>query len=306
MNRYGDMPLGMVESALEFARICRQHDFHNFKFSMKSSNLKVMIECYRLLVARLEQEGPASSRRPRRSRGCTSTTRCRGCGTASSASPRSTRSAITSSSGKLWEAFAADGAPVLLIDEIDKADIEFPNDLLLELDRMEFYVYETRETVKAAPPADRRHHLEQREGAARRVPAPLLLPLHPLPRPRDDERHRRRAFSRPQARAAAARRSTPSTSCATCRASRRSRRPRSCSTGSSCCWPRTSRPRRCGRPTASGDPAAVRRAAQERAGRASVRAARVHEPAHRPLSAGPRRHAGRLLSELRAAGCRSR
>jgi MoxR-like ATPase len=51
--------------------------------------------------------------------------------------------------GKLWEAFAADDAPVLLIDEIDKADIEFPNDLLLELDRMEFYVYETRQIVKA-------------------------------------------------------------------------------------------------------------------------------------------------------------
>ncbi len=51
--------------------------------------------------------------------------------------------------GKLWEAFTADTAPVLLIDEIDKADIEFPNDLLLELDRMEFYVYETRETVAA-------------------------------------------------------------------------------------------------------------------------------------------------------------
>jgi (E)-4-hydroxy-3-methylbut-2-enyl-diphosphate synthase len=58
MNRYGDTPLGMVESALEFARICRQHNFHSFKFSMKSSNPKVMIECYRLLVARLEQEGP--------------------------------------------------------------------------------------------------------------------------------------------------------------------------------------------------------------------------------------------------------
>jgi (E)-4-hydroxy-3-methylbut-2-enyl-diphosphate synthase len=57
MNRYGDTPLGMVESALEFARICRQHNFHNFKFSLKSSNPKVMIECYRLLVARLEQEG---------------------------------------------------------------------------------------------------------------------------------------------------------------------------------------------------------------------------------------------------------
>jgi MoxR-like ATPase len=51
--------------------------------------------------------------------------------------------------GKLWEAFDSDVAPVLLIDEIDKADIEFPNDLLRELDQMEFYVYETRETVKA-------------------------------------------------------------------------------------------------------------------------------------------------------------
>ncbi|MFL5196898.1 MAG: AAA family ATPase [Microvirga sp.] len=52
--------------------------------------------------------------------------------------------------GKLWEAFASKTRPVLLIDEIDKADIEFPNDLLLELDRMEFFVYETGETVKAA------------------------------------------------------------------------------------------------------------------------------------------------------------
>ncbi|MBW7836345.1 MAG: MoxR family ATPase [Sphingomonadales bacterium] len=51
--------------------------------------------------------------------------------------------------GKLWEAFTADKTPILLIDEIDKADIEFPNDLLQELDRMEFFVYETGETVKA-------------------------------------------------------------------------------------------------------------------------------------------------------------
>src|SRR3982075_189902 len=51
--------------------------------------------------------------------------------------------------GKLWEAFTHEKRPVLLIDEIDKADIEFPNDLLLELDRMEFFVYETGETVKA-------------------------------------------------------------------------------------------------------------------------------------------------------------
>jgi len=51
--------------------------------------------------------------------------------------------------GKLWEAFTAEGKVVLLIDEIDKADIEFPNDLLQELDRMEFHVYETGETVRA-------------------------------------------------------------------------------------------------------------------------------------------------------------
>jgi len=51
--------------------------------------------------------------------------------------------------GKLWQAFGADGKVVLLIDEIDKADIEFPNDLLQELDRMEFHVYETGQTIKA-------------------------------------------------------------------------------------------------------------------------------------------------------------
>ncbi len=51
--------------------------------------------------------------------------------------------------GRLWEAFDSETRPVLLIDEIDKADIEFPNDLLRELDRMDFYVYETRQTVRA-------------------------------------------------------------------------------------------------------------------------------------------------------------
>ncbi|MGJ8725455.1 MAG: (E)-4-hydroxy-3-methylbut-2-enyl-diphosphate synthase [Roseibacillus sp.] len=57
MNRYGDTPLGMVESALEFARLARENDYHNFVFSMKASNPKVMIEAYRLLVARLYAEG---------------------------------------------------------------------------------------------------------------------------------------------------------------------------------------------------------------------------------------------------------
>jgi len=58
LNRFGDTPLGMVESALEFARIARRHNYHSLVFSMKSSNPKVMIECYRLLAARLHELGP--------------------------------------------------------------------------------------------------------------------------------------------------------------------------------------------------------------------------------------------------------
>jgi (E)-4-hydroxy-3-methylbut-2-enyl-diphosphate synthase len=58
LNRYGDTPLGMVESALEFARIARDLDYHNFIFSMKASNPKIMIAAYRLLVARLNELGP--------------------------------------------------------------------------------------------------------------------------------------------------------------------------------------------------------------------------------------------------------
>ena len=57
MNRYGDSPLGMVESALEFIRICESHGFHDIVLSMKASNPKVMIEAYRLAVARMEAEG---------------------------------------------------------------------------------------------------------------------------------------------------------------------------------------------------------------------------------------------------------
>ena len=103
--------------------------------------------------------------------------------------------------GKLWEAFTSPVRPVLLIDEIDKADIEFPNDLLLELDQMEFHVYETGETVRARVRPDRHHHLQQREGAARRVPAPLLLSLHPLSRRGDNAQDRRVALSVDQAAA---------------------------------------------------------------------------------------------------------
>ncbi|MES2309413.1 MAG: (E)-4-hydroxy-3-methylbut-2-enyl-diphosphate synthase [Verrucomicrobiota bacterium] len=57
MNRYGDTPLGMVESALEYARVARKYDFHNFVFSMKASNPKVMIQAYRLLVRKLQEQG---------------------------------------------------------------------------------------------------------------------------------------------------------------------------------------------------------------------------------------------------------
>lgn len=57
MNRFGDTPLGMVESALEFARVCRKYDYHNFLFSMKASNTLVMIEAYRLLVEKMDELG---------------------------------------------------------------------------------------------------------------------------------------------------------------------------------------------------------------------------------------------------------
>ncbi len=58
LNRYGDTPLGMVESAIEFARIARDFEYHDFIFSMKASNPKIMIAAYRLLVARLNELGP--------------------------------------------------------------------------------------------------------------------------------------------------------------------------------------------------------------------------------------------------------
>ena len=93
--------------------------------------------------------------------------------------------------GKLWEAFDTDRKVVLLIDEIDKADIEFPNDLLQELDKMEFHVYETGETVRAKHRPDRHHHLQQREGTAGRVSAPLLLHYIRFPTSRLCRRSRR-------------------------------------------------------------------------------------------------------------------
>jgi MoxR-like ATPase len=94
----------------------------------------------------------------------------------------------------LWDAFEAPAPAVVLIDEIDKADIEFPNDLLRELDRMEFYVYETQQTIVAK----QRPLVIITSNNEKELPdaflRPLLLPLHPLSRPRDDDANRRRPF----------------------------------------------------------------------------------------------------------------
>ena len=119
------------------------------------------------------------SRPPRRSTACTSTTPSRGCATRSWAKRRCTTSPTTSSRA-MWEAFDSDVQAVLLIDEIDKADIEFPNDLLLELDRMEFFVHETRQLIKA------RHRpivviTSNNEKELPDVPAALLLPFIRFP-----------------------------------------------------------------------------------------------------------------------------
>ena len=86
--------------------------------------------------------------------------------------------------GKMGEAFEKEKQTVLLIDEIDKADLEFPNDLLWELDKMEFYIPETGKTVKA------KHRpiviIQCGEGAAGCIPAPLYLPLYCIPGAADD------------------------------------------------------------------------------------------------------------------------
>jgi MoxR-like ATPase len=103
--------------------------------------------------------------------------------------------------GDMWEAFDCDVQPVLLIDEIDKADIEFPNDLLRELDRMEFYVYARNRARQTS--AGHRDHQQQRKGAARRLSAALLFPLHPFSGYGHDDANRRCAFSGLEARTAA-------------------------------------------------------------------------------------------------------
>ena len=88
--------------------------------------------------------------------------------------------------GPLGRVFAAAQRHVLLIDEIDKADLEFPNDILRELDEMQFTVMETGDEVGGEGAAARDHHIEQREGAAGRLPAALRVPLHRVSRARSD------------------------------------------------------------------------------------------------------------------------
>ena len=147
--------------------------------------------------------------------------------------------------GVLWQAFTADEPVALLIDEIDKADIEFPNDLLRELDRMEFYVYETRELVKAK----HRPLVFITSNNEKELPDAFLRRcfFHYIKFPDADtmKQHRRRALPRPEEGAAGRgdedllRRAQPA------RPEEEAVDLASCSTGSSCWWPRTSRSRRC-------------------------------------------------------------
>ena len=94
--------------------------------------------------------------------------------------------------GKLGEAFSADEQVILLIDEIDKADLEFPNDLLWEAGQDGvLHPRDQRDHRRQAAP-HRHHHLQRGERAARRLPAPVHLPLYRLPQPGHDGRHRPR------------------------------------------------------------------------------------------------------------------
>lgn len=132
--------------------------------------------------------------------------------------------------GKLWEAFTAPELPVLLIDEIDKADIEFPNDLLQELDRMEFYVYETKELVKAKD----RPIVVITSNNEKELPDAFLRRcfFHYIKFPDRETMQAIIDVHFPGIQKIwCRRRSRSSTTCAKCPASRRSPRPANCSTG---------------------------------------------------------------------------
>ena len=103
--------------------------------------------------------------------------------------------------GVLWQAFTAEQPVALLIDEIDKADIEFPNDLLREARPHGVLLLRDARDSSGQAPAAGVHHLNN-EKSCRRLLAPLLLPLHQVPRSRDDEADRRRALPHAQEPAA--------------------------------------------------------------------------------------------------------
>ena len=192
--------------------------------------------------------------------------------------------------GKLWEAFEAEERVILLIDEIDKADIEFPNDLLQELDKMEFYVYETNETIKAKqrpiiiitsnnekelPDAFLRRCFFHYIAFPDRETLQKIVDVH---YPNIKHLLRRAQGARPEKETFDFRAGR----LAEAADGRRDRRSGAART----------------RPD-QGDPAAGRRPGEERAGRAASRAPGVHEPPRQPLSAS-------ALSGERAAGRHAR
>ena len=149
-----------------------------------------------------------SSRRRARRTASTSTTPCSASTTRASATATSRTSSATSSSGRSARRSRRRRASCCSSTRSTRPTSSFPNDLLHELDRMRFVVTETGEEIVGERAAGRDHHVEQREGAARRVPAPLRVPLHRLPRPRADGAHRARAPSRRSRRSCSSRRCT--------------------------------------------------------------------------------------------------
>jgi MoxR-like ATPase len=186
--------------------------------------------------------------------------------------------------GRLWEAFTAEERPVLLIDEIDKADIEFPNDLLLELDRMEFYVYETGETVKAR----RRPIVVVTSNNEKELPDAFLRRcfFHYVRFPDPDTMRAIIEVHFPRHQAAPGRRSAQ----AVLRDSRRARHEEEAidlgaARLAQALDGRGHRPRNAARARSQeADSAAARRPHQERAGRPPVRAPRLHGTARGPLT----------------------
>ena len=185
--------------------------------------------------------------------------------------------------GKLWEAFTLDRRPVLLIDEIDKADIEFPNDLLLELDRMEFHVYETGETVKA----ERRPIVVITSNNEKELPDAFLRRcfFHYIRFP-DAETMRAIVEAHYPGPEAAADRGSAAPVLRRARDAGTEEEADDVGTArlDQAAGLRGHRPGDAARArSAQADPAAARRAAEERAGRASVRAPGLSEPARARL-----------------------